>query len=96
MKKLIAALALAATLFVTPAQAQNCGPTEDVKEQLKEKFGETSQAVGTLGTGAILEILTSDNGNFTVLIHLPDGISCLAAEGEDYQQKPAKVPGKDA
>ncbi|HBN92234.1 MAG TPA: hypothetical protein DD397_06695 [Hyphomonas sp.] len=92
MKKVIG-IATAAVFFLiafssAQAQQQSCGPREKVLEHLAQKYGEQPIAAGIMQGGqAVLEILASQDGStFTVIISLPNGVSCVKADGVSFQQ----------
>ena len=84
------ATALVALSFAAPAQAQQrvCVPRSVLVERLSEKYGETTVSRGITNAGAVLEILASEGGAWTVLVSLPNGISCLIAMGRAWENIP--------
>ena len=108
-KMLIAALAAVVAVFVlygtpafpqtSPPQANNpCAPRLLVIERLAEQYGETRQSMGLHANGGVLEVYASPgSGTWTIIITMPNGISCLVAAGENWDNDaPSKVkPGDD-
>ncbi len=95
------ALVLVAALLAGPAAAQlpfaaACGDRADVLAQLEAKFKERPRARGMTRGGAVVELLVSDDGSFTILLTLPSSRTCLQATGEDWEDLPRPPPGKDA
>lgn len=91
MKK-VYGIAIAAVFFLfafasAQAQQQACGPRDKVLAHLADKFGEQPVAMGVMTGGqAVLEILASQDGKtFTVIMSLPNGISCVKADGAGFQ-----------
>lgn len=82
-------LALALIFMATAAQAEQCGPTEQVYAALSEKFNEARVSMGKSGT-YIVEWWISPQGTFTALVTSPQGMSCIAAAGEDAEMIPQK------
>ena len=83
-------------LLVGPVQAQvapPCAPRADLLQNLKEKFGEVPLGYGGTGNGAVMELLTSPNGNWTLILSQPTGKSCLLATGDGWET--TRQPGKD-
>ena len=83
------ALCVAAVLSV-PATAlaapMACSPRQEVLSQLASKFKETPVAVGLANNGGLLEVLTAGDGEtWTIIITMPNGMSCLVAAGEAWQ-----------
>jgi len=91
----IAALAL----FAGPALADQptaCGPRDDVVSQLKDKFHEAPTGMGMTKGGAVMELMTSDEGSWTLMLSFPNGRTCLVATGDEWEQSKKVIKGKDA
>jgi len=87
MPRPLLAPVLAATLALPlPAAAQSlpCAPRERVLDFVIDRMGETRHATGTAGRGAQMELYAGSDGNWTLLLHLPDGRSCILANGTDF------------
>ncbi len=68
---------------------QSCVVRNDAVEQLGKKFGEAVTARGLSQNGkAMIELLVSDAGSWTVLVSDPAGQSCIIATGEDWHHVP--------
>lgn len=79
------ALSLPAAAVAAPMA---CSPRQDVLSQLATKFKETPVAIGLANNGGLLEVLTAGNGEtWTIIITMPNGMSCLVAAGEDWQSQ---------
>jgi hypothetical protein len=75
------------------AAATPCGARAEVLKQLSKKFKEAPVAVGLSSGGQLIEVLTSDSGStWTIIVSQPNGMSCLVADGESWQQ--LKTPAK--
>lgn len=90
--KLITATVIA-TLVATTATAQGarekCGPTERVYDMLEQKFSEARKGYGVTANGAVIEFWVSETGpTWTMLATLPDGNSCIVADGADWGFEP--------
>lgn len=85
-------------LLVSPslAQPQNpqrgCGERADVLAQLKTRFEEAPIGVGATRGGAIVELTASEIGTWTLLLSMPNGVSCIMASGEGWQNRPDLPP----
>lgn len=78
-----AALTVSASAFAAPMA---CSPRQDVLTQLSTKFKESPVAIGIANNGGLLEVLTAGDGaTWTIIITMPNGVSCLVAAGEDWQ-----------
>jgi len=57
-------------------------------ERLKSNYGERPVSRGINFNGVLVEVFTSQEGHFTILATWPDGVSCLIASGENWQDAP--------
>ncbi len=104
MKNYLFALSLGLGGFVwatqnAHAQGANCAERAMIVERLQSKFGETRQSMGLGRNNAIVEVFASQStGTWTILVTLPNGMSCLVASGESWEQLAEHVvaPGNDA
>ena len=82
----VAAALLAAIPWPAAAHPLPCSPREDVLAQLERKFGERPVAIGIANTGGLLELVATPSGStWTVIVSTPQGISCLLAAGQNWQ-----------
>lgn len=83
-------LAAALVAFPIAASAQpKCGPRDVVLPGFAAKFGEAPAMHGVSSQGHVFELLLSDDGaSWTLLVTLPNGMSCLAAEGSAWTMAP--------
>jgi hypothetical protein len=91
----IACVAAAAALIAAPALAQTAGPgpacvkRADLIKHLEAKYHEAPAAVGIADNGALLEVFASKSGEtWTVTVTMPNGISCMVASGQQWQDVP--------
>ena len=81
----------AALLLVAPSAVQAqyqtvCGPRDQIVAALDGKFGEYRIGGGvTPNAASIIEIFVSESGTWTVVETTPDGVSCIAAVGTDFE-----------
>lgn len=78
-------------LFVAgPALAQMaCDKRTEVTGHLKRKYEEAPVALGVANNGGLVELLTTKSGTtWTLIITLPNGMTCLLAAGEDWESIP--------
>ena len=90
--KFSTALLLGAVAVASPALADQaptaCGPHADVIKALGSKFHETQSATALTSAGTLLEVLTADDGaTWTIIVSRPDGLSCVVAAGQNWQDK---------
>jgi hypothetical protein len=97
-----ALLAAAATLIAAPAFAQTASPgpacvkRADLIKHLEAKYHEAPSAVGLADNGALLEVFSSKSGEtWTVTVTMPNGISCMVATGQQWQDVPRVAQVED-
>jgi hypothetical protein len=95
---LVLAAALALVAGAASAQQQMpCGERDELLAQLESRYKEAPTGFGLTPNGAIVELLTSEKGSWTLLLTLPGGRSCLIGSGEGWELWGGKkVAGKDA
>ncbi len=93
--RFIPRVTMAAVLALSfPALAgQHGGPTCDIRHrvlaQLENKYSEKPVAIGIANNGSVVELLTTREGNtWTIVITLPNGMTCLVVAGEDWESFP--------
>lgn len=91
----IASVAAVAAMIAAPAFAQSAGPgpacvkRTDLIKHLEAKYHEAPSAVGIADNGALLEVFSSKSGEtWTVTVTMPNGISCMVASGQQWQDVP--------
>lgn len=95
------ALALALLAFsalpATAAEPASCGSRNQVFAHLHQHYRESPVAMGMANNGGMIEVLRSAAGaSFTIVITMPDGVTCMIAAGENWQDLPkalARGPG---
>ena len=88
---------LGATLDSRPAFAQQvCGLHTDIVKNLAKVHSEVPQAIGISSEGALLEILVSSTGTWTILVTDPSRRTCLVATGQDWESLPVIPKGPSA
>src|SRR5215510_10745421 len=82
--------ATAVLLFPVLASAAPllCGERSDVLTKLAVDFRERPASVALTNDGQLLEVMKSDSKlTWTILITNPNGVTCLVAAGESWQDK---------
>jgi hypothetical protein len=70
----------------TSADAETlCGTRENVLKQLASEYQEAPVGIGLASNGAVVELLTSNTGTWTLLVTPPRGPTCLMGTGEAWQ-----------
>jgi len=91
---LIAAF-LAAFFLVAPVQAQTmCGERSAVIASLEKTYSEIPVSMGLANNGAVIEILASPTGTFTIILTRPNGVTCVIETGEAWRILAGIVPGR--
>ena len=71
-----------------PAIAEDpaCGKRDKLIGTLQQTYSEKPVAIGLSQDGSLIELLTSADGStWTLLVTLPNGTSCIATAGQDWQ-----------
>ncbi|BAQ67891.1 hypothetical protein NHU_00723 [Rhodovulum sulfidophilum] len=67
------------------AIGRQCGPRDGILDQLRNRYGESRQAMGLAGNNAVVEIFANTRtGTWTVTGTFANGLTCLIASGEAY------------
>lgn len=87
MKALFCLVAVAAAFFMSaPAWAHaNCGNRDLFLKHLEWNYSEQIVALGITAGGSVLEVLTSPEGTWTMLVTNPRGLTCMFASGESWE-----------
>ena len=97
LKLAVLAIATAAILPTTVlAQGQNCSNRDQVVERLATKYGESRQSIGMAPKGRVVEVYASlETGTWTITVTMPNGITCLVASGQSYEnlEEPVEPAG---
>jgi hypothetical protein len=82
--------------LASPATAQQlaCMPRTSLVDSLERKHGERLTGAGLRSATQVVEIWSSDEtGSFTVFVSRADGLACVIATGQNWQNSgPGKEP----
>jgi len=84
--------------FAAPsfAQGTSCADRTMIVERLSQKYGETRQSAGLNQNNGMVEVFaSSDTGTWTILVTMPNGMSCLMAAGKAWQGETAAIIAPD-
>ena len=82
-------------LHATPVSAQTvCGERDKFIEMLGSKYLEEPVSMGLTSTGAVIEVLTSPKGSWSILLTYPTGSTCMVAAGDKWEALPLPVAGE--
>ncbi len=92
LRTTIAITAMAAgLLFSLPGQAQQvqggsvCGERDKFLSHLGQNHKETPSAMGVTASGRVIEVLTSSDGTWTIIMTHPNGMTCMVAAGQAWE-----------
>ncbi len=88
---IVAAILWGATAPQAHAQAL-CGERTELLERLEQEFSETPQALGLSEDGALIEVMVSPSGGWTILVTYPKRPSCVVATGKGWESLLVPVP----
>lgn len=96
MKRALLAAAMMAALLPASVRAEDsCDDREKIVEKLASEYKETAGSRGLTHAGTVLEIFTSREGSWTIIVTSPTaGIglkSCLVAHGESWESLPLQL-----
>ena len=88
----IAALVTAGFALAAPptlAQGAPCTDRTAVLKQLAGQYSEAPVAMGLANNGGVIELLNShDRTTWTLIITMPDGMTCPVAAGQSWESIP--------
>jgi hypothetical protein len=94
-----AAAALAFQPIVASAQEQEqntpCAQRDNIVNTLDAQYKESPRAVGLVSKEAVLEVFVSESGSWTLVVTNPQGLSCVLAAGQSWEEIPisSRLPG---
>ncbi len=94
MTRLIALLAAGAvSLMTTGAAAQAlCGERAHIVDRLDLEYSEAPMALGLSADGALVEVMVSPSGSWTILVTYPKKLTCVVATGDGWESLIEVVP----
>ena len=74
----------------SPANAEGlCNARTKVMHTLENNYGEKPVAFGIAANGSLVQLIAAQGGKtWTLVVHSPNGTSCLMAAGEVWKQRP--------
>ena len=67
------------------AAPQACASRDAAIQHLAKKYAEAPVAIGLANNGGVLEVLSSDGGSWTIILTMPNGVSCMLATGQSWE-----------
>jgi hypothetical protein len=82
----------------TPALAQEqqgpiCDKRAELVAALDGRYSEQPSSMGLASTGAVFELLTSEQATWSIIMTTPKGVSCLVATGKFWETLPTELAG---
>ena len=78
-----------AVLWSVPVQAQQqqlpCANRADFLDHLSDNYKEAPVAMGLTANGGLLEVVASADGSWTIIVTMPNGMSCGVASGMSWE-----------
>lgn len=91
---LFACAMMVGTLPLSSAHAQvQCASRMDVVKVLAAKYQESPRAFGLINEKAMMEIFTSPKGTWTLIVTHDNGLTCVVASGEAWDEMPVTAMG---
>ncbi len=99
MKRTLTTRAFFAAALLAPAAANAdivCQNRTTVLAKLASDYAEAPVAIGMAANGGVLEVLAAeaDNRTFTIILTMPNGMSCLVASGRHFEMLSAPALAK--
>jgi hypothetical protein len=96
-RTLVGIALIACTPRAEAGETGACAARAEVVAKLAQRFGETLRSVGLQRADGLVEIYASEKtGTWTILVTRPDGMSCLLAAGELWEDEPRHALGENA
>ncbi len=90
---ILGALLIGWGAFSSSAQAQAmCGERDALVASLEKTFSEAPVSMGLGSNGAMIEVFASPSGSFTIILTRPNGLTCVMAVGENWENLPKPLP----
>ena len=67
------------------AQQQPCADRAEFLKHLSANYKEAPVAMGLTANGGLLEVVASKNGSWTIIMTMPNGMSCGVASGMSWE-----------
>ena len=91
---ILSALLIGWGAFSSSAQAQTiCGERGAIVASLEKTYSEAPVSMGLGSNGTIIEVFASPSGTFTIILTRPDGMTCVMAAGENWEDLPKRLTG---
>jgi len=90
----VALFAVATTTNSTLADGPSvCSTRDKVIAALSDVYSERPVSIGLTAEGAVIEVMASAEGSFTIVVTHPNGLTCPLAAGKAWQSVTAQFVG---
>lgn len=97
--KLFASSLVLIAVTASAASAQNmrnCAPRDTVLDRLATGYGESRQSMGLGANNQVVEVFaSSESGSWTITVTMPNGLTCLVASGQAFEELAEALPTQD-
>ncbi|MEZ5670304.1 MAG: hypothetical protein R3F55_23320 [Alphaproteobacteria bacterium] len=90
----VAALAGCVAMSAAARAEMLCGEREHIVDELKKTWQEDRTAIGLSNNGGVLEVFSSEQGTWTLLLTMPEGQTCMIGAGEHWEQTQVALLGE--
>ncbi len=70
-----------------------CGERRAVVQNLENTYSEAPVSIDLASDGAVIEVLASPSGSFTIILTQPNGLGCVMAAGKNWEDLPKRLAG---
>jgi len=88
------AIIIGGLILAGASHAQSvCGERSRMVEYIFNEYQEEPTSLGITSSGNVVELFTSSEGSWTILVTYPDGRTCLVGSGESWEKSPVRKSG---
>ncbi len=92
MRTVVTLLALTACA-PAHAQVQACAPNSVFVTTMADAYGETRHMFGVVSDTQVVQVFANpETGTWTIAVTSPDGTTCIASSGTDYDDSIQPLP----
>lgn len=91
LRSILVIMAFLVSMFASPLSAQQgppgavCGERTKFLAHLGKNHKESPTAMGVTASGRVLEVLTSSDGTWTIIMTHPNGVTCMVTAGQAWE-----------
>ena len=68
-----------------------CGERSVMVDGLMKNYAEAPVSIGLASNGAVIEVFASPDRSWTIVMTRPNGLSCVVAAGEGWEDLPTQI-----